>query len=178
MQRRLPLAGAWFGLVGAFLLNVGSNWGQPDEPGGKAKLRRLPEEVVQRWRAAGAEVGWLHIGQDEFIELYGFISFVGESVAKAGDLPGFRYRMWPGEGVIEKLPDPGVPFGLDLSDTTITDAGLKEVATLSNLHMLNLSDTEITDAALPHLAPLQNLQSLNLKRHRNHRHGTPAPGQA
>jgi len=167
-----------FGLVVALLLSWGSSRSQSQEAEGKEKLRRLPAEIVQQWRAAGAEVGWLHIGQDEFIELYGFISFGGESVAKAGDLPGFRYRMWPGEGVIEKLPDPGVPFGLDLSDTTITDAGLKEVATLSNLHMLNLSDTEITDAALPHLAPLQNLQSLNLKRHRNHRHGTPAPGQA
>jgi internalin A len=145
-----------FGLLVALLLSWGSSRSQSQEAEGKEKLRRLPAEIVQQWRAAGAELGWLHIGES------GFTEFVGESEAEAGDLPGFRFRLWPRDGVIGKLPDPGVPFGLDLSFTRMTDAGLKEVAKLSNLHVLDLSFTNITDAGLKELAPLQNLHTLNL----------------
>jgi internalin A len=42
----------------------------------------------------------------------------------------------------------------------ITDAGLKELAALQNLQRLNLAATQITDAGLKELAALKNLQGL------------------
>ena len=51
---------------------------------------------------------------------------------------------------------------LDLSGTEVTDAGLKELAGLKSLQTLDLSDTKVTGAGLKELAGLKNLQSLNL----------------
>jgi len=51
---------------------------------------------------------------------------------------------------------------LDLYDTKITDAGLKEVAKLQKLTHLFLYDTKITDAGLKDVAKLQNLTVLRL----------------
>jgi hypothetical protein len=44
----------------------------------------------------------------------------------------------------------------------ITDAGLKEVAKLQQLKVLNLGDTEITDAGLKDLAKFKQLEGLVL----------------
>ena len=43
---------------------------------------------------------------------------------------------------------------LDLSNTFVTDAGLKELARLMRLQTLNLSGTDVTDAGLKELAGL------------------------
>jgi len=51
---------------------------------------------------------------------------------------------------------------LALGYAEITDAGLKEVAKLQKLRNLELSFTEITDAGLKELAKLQNLRDLGL----------------
>jgi hypothetical protein len=51
---------------------------------------------------------------------------------------------------------------LNLAETKITDAGLKEVAKMQNLTGLSLGYTEITDAGIKELAKLQNLTSLSL----------------
>jgi Leucine-rich repeat (LRR) protein len=51
---------------------------------------------------------------------------------------------------------------LSLSNTKITDAGLKEVAKLQKLTRLSLSDTQITDAGLKDVAKLQRLKLLFL----------------
>ena len=53
--------------------------------------------------------------------------------------------------------------GLDLSLTTITDAGFKEVAKLQKLEVLNLKGTEITNAGIKELAKLQNLEWLSVQ---------------
>ena len=55
-------------------------------------------------------------------------------------------------------------YVLKLSDTKITDAGLKEVAELKNLTTLILYDTKITDAGLKEVAKLQKLEDLFLMR--------------
>jgi hypothetical protein len=52
---------------------------------------------------------------------------------------------------VPKLPDPGTPFGLDLSGTRVTDAGLKELAGLKGLQTLHLGGTRVTDAGLREL---------------------------
>ncbi|MDB5340163.1 MAG: inlA 5 [Planctomycetaceae bacterium] len=51
---------------------------------------------------------------------------------------------------------------LDLSETRITDAGLVHLTGLSALESLNLNDTRITAAGLPYLATLKNLKYLHL----------------
>ena len=54
--------------------------------------------------------------------------------------------------------------GIELTDTNVTDAGLKELASLTNLSSLNLSQTQVTDAGLKELAHFKNLRILHLWR--------------
>ena len=51
---------------------------------------------------------------------------------------------------------------LNLSDTKITDAGLKDIAKLQQLTGLDLSGTKITDEGLKDIAKMQNLTTLYL----------------
>ena len=51
---------------------------------------------------------------------------------------------------------------LDLADTPITAAALKEVAKLQQLEWLILGDTKITDVGLKEVAKLQKLESVSL----------------
>lgn len=50
----------------------------------------------------------------------------------------------------------------ELARTKITDAGLKSLATFTNLRTLDLSHTAVTSAGLAALAPLKSLEKLNL----------------
>ncbi len=51
---------------------------------------------------------------------------------------------------------------LNLSDTQVTDIGVKDLAGLKNLQVLVLARTRVTDAGLKELANLKTLQALNL----------------
>lgn len=51
---------------------------------------------------------------------------------------------------------------LDLGTTAVSDAGLQELAAMTELRRLRLDETEVTDEGLAQLAPLKRLQSLNL----------------
>jgi internalin A len=62
----------------------------------------------------------------------------------------------------DKLPGKPV-VKVNLADTNVTDAGLKELAPLKNLTILYLNETKVTDAGLKELAPLKNLTWLNLR---------------
>lgn len=53
---------------------------------------------------------------------------------------------------------------LDLRDTDIGDAGLEYVAKLSTLKTLDLTDTEITDSGLQHLASMPHLEILYVEK--------------
>ena len=53
--------------------------------------------------------------------------------------------------------------GLDLIDSTITDAGLENLKELRGLEFLILNNTRVTDAALVHLRGLGELVSLDLR---------------
>jgi len=58
---------------------------------------------------------------------------------------------------------PGKPvITVSLFGTQVTDAGLKELATLTNLTTLYLGGTDVTDAGLKELAALKNLTTLDL----------------
>jgi uncharacterized membrane protein len=51
---------------------------------------------------------------------------------------------------------------LDLGETAVSDAGLAQLSTMSELRRLQLDRTAVTDAGLAALAPLARLESLNL----------------
>ena len=80
----------------------------------------LPENIITAWTEAGGEVGWLRVRPN------GFPEFVGEKEGKHGDLPAFCFDEWQ-EGRLATLPAPAMAFGLDLGDSEVTDAGLKEL---------------------------------------------------
>ena len=65
-------------------------------------------------------------------------------------MPAFRLVVWKA-GVFAELPVPPVAFELDLGNTEVTDAGLKELAGLKSLQALVLSDTSVTDTGLKEL---------------------------
>ena len=51
---------------------------------------------------------------------------------------------------------------LDMGETAVSDAGLAQLSTMSELRRLQLDRTAVTDAGLAALAPLARLESLNL----------------
>ena len=51
---------------------------------------------------------------------------------------------------------------LDLGTTAVTDAGLRQLSTMTELRSLRLDQTAVTDKGLAQLAPLRRLNSLNL----------------
>ncbi len=58
---------------------------------------------------------------------------------------------------------PGRPVvGVSLSNTKVTDSGLKELAQLKGLQWMDLRDTKVTDAGLKELATLKALRELYL----------------
>jgi Leucine-rich repeat (LRR) protein len=124
------------------LSEIGNVAAHPQDKNAQAKP--LPEETVAAWTKAGAEVVWIN-----------------SKPGQAGDMPAFRFQTWK-EGVLSKLPAPESAFGLDLSKTEITDAGLKELAAFKNLQSLNLKNTQISGVGLKELAALKNLQRLYL----------------
>jgi len=169
------------GTVGLLLiLGSGNN---PAQQPDLQKPTPLPEDIEKAWAAAGFEIGWMRIKINERYTP-AQLEFVPRGEGQKGDIPAFRLRAWQ-TGLLPNLPEPQVPFGLDLSlrltdsglvdlrglnnlqwldlrETQITDAGLKELAALKNLQWLDLSRTQITDAGLKELAALKNLQWLNL----------------
>lgn len=55
-------------------------------------------------------------------------------------------------------------YGLNLSNTDITDSGLKNISQLKELRTLDLSDTKVTDSGIKSLSALKYLKDLNLQR--------------
>src|SRR5206468_2949149 len=116
----------------------------------------LAQPIVEAWTKAGAKAGWLR--PEPSIGYVGFLP--ASAAARVGDVPGFKIA-WR-EGVVAKLLPPQQPFGLDRSETDVTDAGVKELAGLKSLQALNLFNTKLTDAGLKELAGLKSLQTLDL----------------
>jgi hypothetical protein len=128
---------------------------QTNLPVQKRRPELLPQKVIESWQMAGARVGWMNTDEHTNFHARG-----GEEEQRE-EVPAFRFDMWPAKGVA-KLPQPPRAFGLDLLDTQVQDAELKELAGFQNLRVLNLGGTKITDAALKALAGLTSLQSLDL----------------
>ncbi len=117
----------------------------------------LPKEIVEAWKKAGAEVGWMRVNK------FGSLEFLPVKEGKLGDLPAFRFSRWQ-EGRLAKLSAPAAAFGLDLRGAQVTGAGLKELAGFKSLQTLGLHGIRVTDAGLKELAGLKSLQSLYLYR--------------
>ena len=138
--------------------------------------RDLPPEVVAAWVAAGAKVGWMVPSQR-------YLQFA----EKREDLPAMAVpAFWIQdyhEGMLARLPTPAQAFGLSLTDGKnpyrrwhprerpsmreldewqVTDASMKDIASLKQLTALNLLGTKITDARLKELVSLKRLTSLDL----------------
>ena len=109
---------------------------QSSDQGPTAEPLRPAPEVIAAWEKAGAEFrpGWR-------------------------DVPHFRFGLFPTEK-LNGLPSPEVPFGLHFR--SVTDAGLKELASLTQLRALHLGGTQVTDAGLKELASLTQLRMLDL----------------
>lgn len=122
----------------------------------KSAPKPLPPEIVKAWRGSGLYVGWM-----EPTALHNFRHKQELFKPQADDLPGLRFFMWKA-GVLAKLPDPGVPFGLFLAYEKVTDAGLKELAGLKSMRALSLFGTEVTGVGLKELVGLKDLQTLSL----------------
>jgi hypothetical protein len=179
-----PAATCCFSAILAVLATVGPGASLSVGADKDDKPKQLPAEAVRAWAGAGANVGWMidlppkPTGGYQYWEPY-------RENAEAGALPAFRFHVK--EGDLAKLPDPGVPFGIDLhcwSGTDadlktlarfkclhslnvggallLTDAGLRELTALKNLRGLYLFYAPITDAGLKHIAALSDLQALDL----------------
>src|SRR5262249_20881252 len=82
---------------------------------------------------------------------------------KEEGLPGFRFIRCSDQ-TLARLPKIGVPFGLILTFTQVTDEGMKHLADCKQLRILWVASTAITDKGLQHLGKCQDLQSLSLDR--------------
>jgi hypothetical protein len=126
--------------------------------------------AAKAWSDAGAQAGWL---MEPFVPWsFGGLSdgaFKKGNSVPSGKLPAFEFGHgsqfpppWE-RGVLQKLPDPGVPFALDLSMTTVDDEGLKELAHFKSMQVLLLGLAKgVSDRGMKELAALTNLQSLKL----------------
>jgi internalin A len=127
----------------------------------------LPPQIAKVWRDAGVQVGWMRISNDLDADDY-----FRDDKAPTGELPAFRYGTpscvpltkqppWKA-GVLVKLPDPGVPFALEMWATPLNDVGLKELAHLKSMRMLKLAITLVSDAGMKELAGLKSLRVLDI----------------
>src|SRR5882724_6972841 len=126
------------------------------QPAGKTDPPNpLPKEIVEAWKEAGAQAGWMRADR------FGLLEMLPQNKGRAGDLPAFKLAAWK-DGLLAKLPVPASGFGLDLFGSQVKDSGLQDLAGLKSLQALNLRFNFISDAGLKELAELKNLQTLNL----------------
>jgi hypothetical protein len=65
--------------------------------------------------------------------------------------------------IVRDRTEPGnLVVAVDLSNTGLTDAGLKELTALKHLRTLDLTDSQVTYAGLKELAGLKQLQTLSI----------------
>jgi hypothetical protein len=154
-------------------------------PDSNDPTKSVPPEVIKKWRDAGAAVGWMKDSSPKSTS-YGFWRPWREN-AEAGAIPAFRFPERNARGVLDKLPNPGIPFGLDFHCGFFAGATLKDLAGLKNLQSLCIGGVQgkayadlkdlagmtslrglylfylpVDDAQLKHLAAMKDLQALDL----------------
>jgi hypothetical protein len=119
------------------------NRGGPTMPA--VEVPPVEAKAVAAAKQAGASVVPL-AGSNHFVEVHG---------TNAGKAFGDREL----EAIAALAPQ---TVWLDLSGTSVTDAGLATVARFTNLTRLHLNQTAITDSGVARLSKLQQLEYLNL----------------
>jgi hypothetical protein len=114
-------------------------------------VQQMDAKTIAAFKKLGGEVG--RMVKDK----HGWISFKpAKENAKGVVLPAIMFRTCDDE-LLAKLPQPMVPFALNFISATVSDAGLKHLADLKQLHWLYMDATEMSDAGLKHLADLKRL---------------------
>jgi hypothetical protein len=119
------------------------------QPASAQPPKPLDAKVIQAWKNAGAEVGWM--GADGF-----------SLKEKPGYVPAFRIKDWQA-GQFAALPVPKEAFGLDLRRGPPRNGLVRELAEMKSLQALSIAGTSLTDRALKDLAGwLKNLETLHV----------------
>src|SRR5262245_42223812 len=97
---------------------------------------KLPQgidaDTVRAWEKRGFRVGWLGMWEESRAYVVG-LRFRADPTGLRDPVPAFQVSKIEAADDLSGLPSVGVPFGLDLADSTVTDAGLKHLAALTNL---------------------------------------------
>src|SRR5262245_37932515 len=122
--------------------------------GGEAKTgpKPLPPDVVKAWTATGLEVGWMDASRGRLDFTYPHDHAPADAVPAFSLWAALREVGLRADNRLAKLPDPGTRYGLSLRQLNVTDEGLKELAGLKSLQMLDLSYTNVTSVGLKELA--------------------------
>jgi hypothetical protein len=92
-------------------------------------------EVIEAWKKAGATFVWMKWDQDVWAN--------ERDKPEEGELPVFWFKSAPATAWPD-LPAPGVPFGMVFR--VASDDGLKKIAALKSLRMLDLWLSTVSDA--------------------------------
>ena len=129
-------------------------------------------ELVEAWKRAGAEFGWIKINEvgggphweplanpGEIKSLPG--SPFSRTKPEAGLYGAVRFTTFP-SGKLQKLPGKDLCIRLYLDTCGVVDDDVKEVAQLNKLQWLTLYRSEISDKGLKHLAGLKEIRRIGL----------------
>src|ERR1043166_5006061 len=113
-------------LLAVALLLLGAATGRAQVP--RPADKDLDPATIKAYADLGGVYG-------RIVERYPF--FVAAKDKPSEGIPGFRFTKFPNA----RLPDVAAPFGLDLRECGVGDAGLKNLAHLQNLVALDLKDS-------------------------------------
>jgi hypothetical protein len=118
------------------------------------------QETIRKWQSRGAQVGWYDRDGNGTSPIFPRDMPVSAKLVYA--LPAFRFRSSQERIDLRNLPAPDVPFALILCETSISDDDLIELARFPTLTDLDLSDTRVSNAGIRPLKELKNLSSVRL----------------
>jgi hypothetical protein len=128
-----------------------------DPKGSESGVQSLPKEVADAWGAAKGFLVWMY-AQRGYVQRR--IPAFGDK-AKPGEIPAFSFDDEDWKIVpLAKLPEPPIPFGINVSFSVASEAALKDLARFKNLHGLGFANTAIKDFKA--LGQLTNLRWLDL----------------
>jgi internalin A len=132
-----------------------SGSGQPKSSNKTPDWKRPSDEVIKKWKEAGAEVGYF---DDIGLAL---AAFCKQDEGKLRGLFAFSLKD-PPKGLIKTLPQPDCPFGLELDVSDDLAGALREARQLKLLRSLTFRSFKLPDDAAKELGRFVDLSSLNL----------------
>jgi hypothetical protein len=121
------------------------------------KPKELAKATVEGWEASGFTAGWRGTNSSHQVV------FETEATNLRDAIPAFRARKSTDDAALKGLRSPELPFALILSESKVTDGGLKELGGLTNLVLLDLTFAKVTGKGVAALTDLPNLTSLALR---------------